>query len=156
MLQKARGSYAPYKIVNRTGGPIYVWSDSNGADDSKSAQSTKIDHGSSVDWRFDDWRKMREEGTSSSSNSIGVKFESKPWEHLRSVPVDREGEYVFSLRPRMKNGSSKLMCEVVAKDNVKVVTLRSTYKVANQTFYPLEITLVDENGHPVSQIEKIG
>lgn len=60
VLQKARGSYAPYKIVNRSGGPIYVWSDSNGSDDSKSAQSVKIDNGSTVDWRFDDWRKMRE------------------------------------------------------------------------------------------------
>lgn len=59
MLQKARGSYAPYKIVNRTGGPIYVWSDSNGSN-SESAQSIKIDQGSAVDWRFDDWRKMRE------------------------------------------------------------------------------------------------
>lgn len=48
------------------------------------------------------------------------------------------------------------MCEVVAKENVKVVTLRSTYKVANQTFYPLEIALVDDSGHPVSQVEKLG
>ena len=60
VLQKARGSYAPYKIVNRTGGAIYVWSDSNSSDDSKSSQSTKIEHGSSIEWRFEDWRKMRD------------------------------------------------------------------------------------------------
>lgn len=92
----------------------------------------------------------------SSSNTIGVKFDAKPWEHLRSVPVDREGTYIYSLRPRTKSGQSKLMCEIVMKDNVKFVTLRSTYKVENQTFYPLEITLVDDTGHPVYPIEKIG
>lgn len=48
------------------------------------------------------------------------------------------------------------MCEITIKDSVKVVTLRSTYKVENQTFYPLEISLVDNTGHPVYPIEKIG
>ena len=48
------------------------------------------------------------------------------------------------------------MCEVVIKDNVKTVTLRSTYKVENQTFYPLEVAMVDNTGHPVSSIDKIG
>ena len=48
------------------------------------------------------------------------------------------------------------MCEIVAKDNVKIVTLRSTYNIANQTFYPLEIALVDDSGHPISQADKIG
>ena len=46
--------------------------------------------------------------------------------------------------------------EVVIKDNVKTVTLRSTYKVENQTFYPLEVAMVDNTGHPVSSIDKIG
>lgn len=70
--------------------------------------------------------------------------------------MDREGEYVYSLRPRTRTGTSRLMCEVIMKDNIKIVTLRSTYKVENQTFYPLEITLVDDTGHPVYPIEKIG
>lgn len=48
------------------------------------------------------------------------------------------------------------MCEIIIKDNVKIVTLRSTYKVQNQTFYPLEVALVDSTGHPVSSINKIG
>lgn len=40
-------------------------------------------------------------------------------------------------------------------NNVKVVTIRSTYKIENQTLYPLELTLVDETGHPVYSLEKI-
>ena len=90
------------------------------------------------------------------TNSIGIRFDNKPWEQLRSIPVDREGEYIYTLRPRTTKGSNKLMCEVVIKDNVKTVTLRSTYKVENQTFYPLEVAMVDNTGHPVSSIDKIG
>ena len=42
------------------------------------------------------------------------------------------------------------------QDNVKVVTIRSTYKIENQTLYPLELTLIDDTGHPVYSLEKIG
>jgi vacuolar protein sorting-associated protein 13A/C len=42
------------------------------------------------------------------------------------------------------------------QDNVKVVTIRSTYKIENQTLYPLELTLVDDTGQPVYSLEKIG
>jgi vacuolar protein sorting-associated protein 13A/C len=79
-----------------------------------------------------------------------------PWDDLRSIPVGREGEYVYTLRLRTKHGNDKLLCEVKIKDSIKIVTLRSTYKVLNQTFYPLEVTSVDNTGHPVFPIEKIG
>lgn len=39
---------------------------------------------------------------------------------------------------------------------MKVVTLRSAYKVENLTLYPLELILVDERGQPVHSVEKIG
>jgi vacuolar protein sorting-associated protein 13A/C len=39
---------------------------------------------------------------------------------------------------------------------VKVVTLRSTYKIENQTLYPVELVMVGENGQPVGSPEKIG
>ena len=80
----------------------------------------------------------------------------KQWEHLRSVPVDREGEYTFSLRPRTEKYAHRLVCEVKVQGNVKLVVLRSTYKVENHTLYPLELTLVDETGQPVYAVEKIG
>ncbi len=40
--------------------------------------------------------------------------------------------------------------------NIKLVVLRSTYKIENLTLYPLELTLVDETGQPVYAVEKIG
>lgn len=70
--------------------------------------------------------------------------------------MDKEGQYTYSLRPKTDKVTNKLMCEISIKDNVKIVTLRSTYKVENQTLYPLELTLVDNSGHPVYPVEKIG
>ena len=72
------------------------------------------------------------------------------------MPVDREGEYTFSLRPRTEKYAHRLVCEVKVQDNMKLVILRSTYKVENNTLYPLELTLVDETGQPVYAVEKIG
>jgi len=79
----------------------------------------------------------------------------KSWEQLRGIPVDREGEFVYSLRPRTQKYSSRLLCEVKVVDNTKIVTIRSTYKLENLTLYPIELMLVDESGHPVYSVEKI-
>jgi vacuolar protein sorting-associated protein 13A/C len=89
-------------------------------------------------------------------SQIGVQFVGKPWDHLRSVPVDRAGESIFSLRPRLEQYVDRLACEVTVEDNVKVVTLRSTYKIENSTLYPVELLLIDENNHPVGSVQKIG
>ncbi|KAH9950347.1 vacuolar protein sorting-associated protein 13 [Amylocystis lapponica] len=158
VLRSARGSYAPYRIRNRTGSSIYVWSDVDGSSDAADSVDTtakQIANEKTIDWRFDDWKTVREHVSSSGHNSIGLQIIGKPWEHLRSVPVDREGEYTFSLRPRTEKYAHRLLCEVKMHDNVKVVTLRSTYKVENETLYPLELTLVDDSGQPVHPVEKI-
>jgi hypothetical protein len=60
ILSSARGSYAPYRIRNQTGSPIHVWADSDGSNDTSSLNATKIENGHAVDWRFDDWKTMRE------------------------------------------------------------------------------------------------
>lgn len=60
LLQKARGSFAPYRIKNRTGSPLFVWSDDDASRDSKDASAVKIANDQTVDWRFDDWKTMRE------------------------------------------------------------------------------------------------
>jgi vacuolar protein sorting-associated protein 13A/C len=58
VLQKARGTYAPYRIRNRTGLGLFVWSDIEGS--AKDTSTVKILHDQTIDWRFDDWRTMRE------------------------------------------------------------------------------------------------
>ena len=94
--------------------------------------------------------------TSTGNHSISVQFVEQDWEQLRSVPVDREGEFCFALRARSDSAAHRLLCEVKVQDNVKLVTLRSTYKVENLTLYPIELTLVDDKGRPVYSLEKIG
>ncbi|TFY54315.1 hypothetical protein EVJ58_g8935 [Rhodofomes roseus] len=155
VLRKARGSYAPYRIYNRTGSSIFVWSDLDGSSQLKDTTSKQIANGRTIDWRFDDWKTIREHVTSSGNNSIGMQFVGKPWEQLRSIPVDREGEYTFSLRPRTDKFAYRLLAEVRVQENTKVVTLRSVYNVVNDTLYPLEVTLVDESGQPMHPVEKI-
>ena len=172
VLQKDRGSYAPYRIWNRTGSPLFVWSDNDTGSGMHESNVVKLDHDQVIDWRFDDWKKMREvgimtnnvcrpltvfqHGSASEQHNIGIQIVGKPWEALRGIPVDREGEFTFSLRPRMEKYTDRLLCAVTVEDNVKIVTLRSTYLVENLTFYPLELMLVDHTGHPVYSLEKIG
>lgn len=173
VLQKARGSYAPYRIRNQTGAPIFIWSDVDSSSNKKDIDAVKILQNQSIDWRFDDWKTMREvslrkfpcfsllsadqdvQHVSSGQHNIGIQFPEESWEQLRGVPVDREGEYVFSLRPRRDKYPDRLLCEVKVVDNTKIVTIRSTYKVENLTLYPMELMLVDNLGHPVYSLEKI-
>jgi vacuolar protein sorting-associated protein 13A/C len=59
VLHAARGAYAPYRIRNQTGSPILVWSESDNAS-GNSADAVKILNDQIIDWRFDDWKTMRE------------------------------------------------------------------------------------------------
>lgn len=40
-------------------------------------------------------------------------------------------------------------------DNAKVITVRSTYKIENLTLYPLEVMLLDDQGHPIQSMQRI-
>lgn len=60
VLRSARGSYAPYRIQNRTGCSIFVWSDLDGSDQLRDNTGRQVASGKTIDWRFDDWKTMRE------------------------------------------------------------------------------------------------
>ena len=60
VLRKPRGSYAPYRIRNRTGLPVCIWSDAEGGTVAADGARAEIQNEKSVDWRFDDWKTMRE------------------------------------------------------------------------------------------------
>lgn len=55
----ARGGYAPYRIRNRTGTSINVWGDSEGVNMQEAAPA-RIENNETIEWRFDDWKTMRE------------------------------------------------------------------------------------------------
>lgn len=88
---------------------------------------------------------------------IAVQFDGKPWEPVHNIPVDKEGEFVYALRPRTDKVADRLLCEVTVKDNVKIVTLRSTYKLENSTLYPIDVILVGSKGKPTDYpLQKLG
>lgn len=72
------------------------------------------------------------------------------------MAVDKEGQFPVLLRPRLDGILHRLLCEVAVESNVKIVTLRSTYKIENECLYPLEVILVDEHNKPAYPLQKIG
>ncbi|KAG8691548.1 hypothetical protein FRC11_001538 [Ceratobasidium sp. 423] len=156
VLQRARGGDAPYRIHNRTGDVIHVWSDQDpSSKHGKAPQSIKISDGEIVDWRFDDWKAMREHVSTTRSHLISVQFQDKSWDPVKGIPVDREGEFVYGLRPVLDKVMDRLLCEITVKDNVKIITFRSTYNVENLTSYTMELVLVDSSNKPAYSVHKI-
>ncbi|KAF8274093.1 hypothetical protein EI94DRAFT_1696360 [Lactarius quietus] len=122
VLQKARGSRAPYRIRNLTGTTLRLWS---GAENTIGASMTGGRCASTHRLVIAAYHPVRRP-------SVGK---------LSGVPVDREGEYTFALRPRTEQCYNRLLCEVRVEASIKIVTLRSTYRVQNRTLYPLEIAI---------------
>jgi vacuolar protein sorting-associated protein 13A/C len=60
VLQKARGSYAPYRICNRTGSPLLIWPEVDGSSGSSDPRARRLGRDEVIEWRFDDWKTMRE------------------------------------------------------------------------------------------------
>lgn len=59
-VQKVRDNNAPYRIRNRTGSLISIWSDIDGSIPGNNSLIKRLRPGDTVDWRFDDWRITRE------------------------------------------------------------------------------------------------
>ncbi|SCV68005.1 BQ2448_126 [Microbotryum intermedium] len=150
LLTRARGSQAPFLIKNRTGYAMSLWSEGNHGGDAH-----RLADGDDAPWRFDDWRAMREHLHVGSRNSLTLQFEGTSWTALQNVSVDREGEHIYVLKPKLDKVSHRLMCEVKLVENVKVVTFRSTFLVQNRSLVNAEMVIVDEYGKKASQIYKI-
>lgn len=60
VLKRGRGGNAPYRIVNRTGNTLQVWSEVDSGPRSKETKNAKLTDGTESEWRFDDWKTMRD------------------------------------------------------------------------------------------------
>ncbi|EXX73461.1 Vps13p [Rhizophagus irregularis DAOM 197198w] len=152
VLSATRGSRTPYKLRNRTGYNMHVWSISS--DDATDTEIKKMDDEQDLNWRFDDWRKTRET-ISFAKNMLGVQFEGAIWECIKEIPVDREGETMYILRPKVNKISHRLVIDVKLKDNIKVVTFRSVLVIENRTLLTIEMLIVDEHGKNVGKVYQI-
>jgi vacuolar protein sorting-associated protein 13A/C len=154
VLSKPRGAEAPYRIRNYTGFDINVWADVPGEDN---AMAARFEDGEEGPWRFEDWEKMRENlMPENNTGVVGVRLEASGFDSVNKIPVNREGEYLYSLRPRKDQVLHRLLVEItLGSDNVKYITFRSPLLVENKTQIPLELGVFDAQEGHLLKIEKI-
>lgn len=172
MLTKPRGVDSPYRIRNQTGFALNVWA----ASDSNEGQSMaiKLKDGEQAPWRFEEWEKMREVENQAhiplraltnfmknlspegSSGIVGVKIEESGFESVTEIPVNREGETLYTLRPAKNGILHRLLCEVhLGADNIKYITFRSPLVVENNTQIPVELGVLDAEGQHIIRVYKV-
>ncbi|KAK6332723.1 hypothetical protein TWF696_002747 [Orbilia brochopaga] len=155
VLTKPRGADAPYRIRNHSGYPIHVWADMESS--SGTSMAKRLEDGEESPWRFEEWEKMRENlNPEGGSGVVGVKLEDTPFESITKIPVNREGEETYALRPRANKIIHRLLCEVhLGTDNVKYITFRSPLLVENNTQIPIELGILDSTRAHVARLYKI-
>ena len=154
VLSKPRGSDAPYKLRNYTGFELDVWAAGREEDQGSAA---KLSDGEEFQWRFEDPTTMRENlSPEGNAGVVGIKLEGSGFDSVERIPVNREGETLYNLKPRKDNVLHRLLVEVkLGDDNVKYITFRSPLLVENNTQIPVEIGVFSpEEGH-LLKIEKI-
>lgn len=154
VLSKPRGADAPYRIRNYTGFDLRVWADVNVGDEGPAA---KLSDGEESPWRFEDSTAIRETLTPEGHGGIvGVKLEGSGFDSISRIPVVREGEIVYNLKPKRDNILHRLLVEVkLGADNVKCITFRSPLLVENNTQIPVELGVFSPDEGHLLKIEKI-
>jgi vacuolar protein sorting-associated protein 13A/C len=154
VLSKPRGADAPYRIRNYTGFDLRVWADVEAEDN---APAAKLSDGEEYPWRFEDATTMRENLTPEGNTGIvGIKLEGSGFDSINHIPVIREGETLYNLKPKKDRVLHRLLVEVkLGSDNVKYITFRSPLVLENNTQIPVELGVFSpEDGH-LLKIEKI-
>nr|ODO02780.1 vacuolar protein sorting-associated protein vps13 [Cryptococcus depauperatus CBS 7855] len=144
-VMAGKGSDAPFRVKNLTGLTLLIWPEA--ADLNKDVTGVKrLDDGADVPWRFEDRKHTRENISAFRHNALGIQLQNTPWEPLRGISVDSEGDHILMLRPKLDKVSHQINCEIKLVNNVKIITFRSTLKVENQTSLPVEMIVVDSHG----------
>ena len=154
ILSKPRQSDSPFRIRNYTGFDLNVWAATKDEDQGSAA---KLGDGEEAPWRFEDPTTMRENlSPEGNAGVVGIKLEGSGFDSIERIPVSREGETLYNLKPRKDKVLHRLLVEVVlGADSVKYITFRSPLLVENKTQIPVEIGVFSpEEGH-LLKIEKI-
>lgn len=155
VLGKPRGTESPYRIRNYTGFDVVMRSKSpSNAEDI----SVRLEDGQEAPWSFEHWEKMRENVMTDAmaGTAVAVQLEGSGFDVLKNIRLSREGEFLYSLKPKKDSITHRLMVDVkLGNDNVKYVTLRSPLLVENQTQIPVELGVYDAPEQSLLKIEKI-
>lgn len=154
ILSKPRGNDAPYRIRNWTGFEAYVWSSGSGENEGEAA---KMADGEEKPWQFENSTRTRETlSPEGQTGSIGIKLEGSGFDSIDRIPVSREGEQLYNLKPRKDKVQHRLLVDVtLAADNVKYITIRSPLLVENCTQLPVEVGVYSPDEGHLLKIEKI-
>lgn len=154
VLSKPRGADAPYRIRNYTGFDLRVWADVSADEDGPAA---KLTDGEEYPWRFEDSTTARESlAPEGHAGLVGVKLEGSGFESVGRIPVVREGEIMYSLKPKKDGILHRLLVEVkLGTDNVKYITFRSPLVIENNTQIPVEMGVYNPTEGHLLKIEKI-
>ncbi|KAL1957788.1 hypothetical protein VTO42DRAFT_5506 [Malbranchea cinnamomea] len=155
VLSKPRGSDAPYRIRNYTGFDLRVWADLG---DGEEGQAEILGDGEEYPWRFEDATAMRENLTpEGAAGLVGVRLEGSGFDSITRIPLIREGEKLYSLKPKKDRVLHRLLVEVkLGPDYVKYITFRSPLLVENNTQIPVELGIFSPQEGHLLKIEKIG
>ncbi|KAH8647289.1 vacuolar protein sorting-associated protein 13 [Xylariales sp. PMI_506] len=155
VLGKPRGAESPYKIRNYTGFDVILQARNQSNTENISA---RLEDGQEAPWSFEHWEKMRENimTENNSANSVSIQIEGSGFDTVKNVRINREGEYLYGLRPKTDNVVHRLLVDVkLGSDNIKYVTLRSPLLVENETQIPVELGVYDPQDGHLLKIEKI-
>lgn len=153
ILSKPRVQDAPYRIRNYTGFDLSVWADEK----NDNAAAEKLSDGEEKPWRFEDATSMRENLTpEGNAGLVGVKIEGSGFDTISRIPVSREGEALYNLKPRKDKVQHRMLVEVrLGSDNVKYITFRSPLLVENKTQIPIEVGVFSPEDGNLLKIEKV-
>lgn len=126
------------------------------SDDAESGKTNiyKLEQGQSMPWTFRDWKKRRE-NISRGENLFGVQIEQCDWESIPHIPVDREGEYAFRLRPEVKGINHRLIVDIHLENHVKKVTFRSGLVLQNNSNREMEFAIVNKERRILSGVVQV-
>ncbi|KAJ8102210.1 hypothetical protein POJ06DRAFT_300095 [Lipomyces tetrasporus] len=145
LLSRPPDANAPYRIKNQTGYTLQVWVDN--VDNTEYAMAKEIADGEEVPWRFDDWRKLRENlNEDSQHGTVGVRLKDTNFDAVTRIQANKEGEALYVLQPKTMKVAHRLICEVkLREDKVKHITFRSAMLVENNTQIPIDMLVGDPN-----------
>ncbi|KAK9485881.1 hypothetical protein V1527DRAFT_94643 [Lipomyces starkeyi] len=144
LLSRPPDANAPYRIKNQTGYTLQVWVDN--VDNTEYAMAKEIANGEEVPWRFDDWRKLRENlNEDSQHGTVGVRLKDTNFDAVTRIQANKEGEALYVLQPKTMKVAHRLICEVkLREDKVKHITFRSALLVENNTQIPIDMLVGDD------------
>lgn len=154
ILSKPRGTDAPYRIRNQTGFDLNVWAQS---DNNEEGAAEKLGDGEEAPWRFEDPSTTRETlSPEGASGVVGIKLEGSGFDSIERIPVSREGETLYNLKPRKDKVQHRILVDVkLGADNVKYITFRSPLLVENNTQIPIEVGVYSPDEGHLLKIEKV-